>query len=691
MNISKKRLVFLVLVLVAAGSAFADEGLWLFNMPPAQILKAKYNFAVTPEWLDHLRLSSVKFPGGSGSFIAPDGLVLTNHHVGQGSIQQLSTKDRDLMKTGFYARTKVEELKVPGLELSVLQSIEDVTARVKGAEKPVMTAVAAAEAREKEIAAVEREESGKTGFRCTVVNLFSGEMYHLYRYKVFTDIRLVFAPEYLVAFFGGDKDNFTYPRYDIDFAIFRIYENDKPYVTPHYLKWNTGRIKEGDLMLVSGHPGSTGRLLTVAQMEFLRDVAYPWIMANYEHRRLLLKEFSKRGPEAARFAQGTIFGLENSLKAYGGYQSGLLDQALMAFKARDEADLRAAIGKDPEMEKQYGKAWDEIAAAQKAYAAIYKRYRFFEGAAGFLTAHFTNARSLVRLAAEKTKPNAARLKEYQDAALPNLINRLTADRPILNDLEIFNLTHSLIQLQKEFGSMTEVKWLFSGRLAEDVAREMVLGTKMGDPAVRKTYIDGGLQAVYTSEDPMIKLALLIDPVSRGVRKQYEDQVESVETKNGTLIAQALFKVKGTSIPPDATGTLRLSFGAAKSYVENGKKIPYFTDFKGLYALAEKNGYKDPYELPDSVRRAKSKVNLSTPVNFVSTADSIGGNSGSPMVNTKGEFSGVLFDGNIQSLPARFVYTDAQSRSVMVHAKAIIEALTNIYGAEPLVKEIIGKR
>jgi len=342
------------------------------------------------------------------------------------------------------------------------------------------------------------------------------------------------------------------------------------------------------------------------------------------------------------------------------------------------------------MEKQYGKAWDEIAAAQKSYAAMYKRYRFFEGAAGFITTHFTNARSLVRLAAETTKPNAERLKEYQDAALPSLINRLTAEKPILNDLEIFTLTDSLIQLQKEFGSMTEVKWLFAGRLAENVAREMVLGTKLGDPAVRKAYVDGGLQAVYTSDDPMIKLALLFDPVSRGVRKQYEDQVESVETKNGALVAQALFKIKGTTIPPDATGTLRLSFGAAKGYVENGKKIPYFTDFRGLYALAEKNGYQEPYELPDSVRRAKPKVNLSTPVNFVSTADSIGGNSGSPMVNTKGEFSGVLFDGNIQSLPARFVYTDTQNRSVMVHAKAIIEALTNIYGAEPLAKEIIGK-
>ena len=332
-----------ILALVLAGSAFADEGLWLFNMPPSQILKDKYKFVVTPEWMDHLRLSSVRFGGGSGSFVSPEGLVLTNHHIGQDAIQQLSTQDRDMMKTGFYARTRAEELKVPGMEVSVLQSIEDVTARVRGAETPEMPAAEAAALRQKEIAALEKEESDRTGLRCAVVNLFSGEMYHLYRYKVFTDVRLVFAPEYLIAFFGGDQDNFTYPRYDLDITLFRLYENDKPYATPHYLKWSTDRVKEGDLILVSGHPGSTGRLLTMAQMEFLRDVSYPWTLANYERRRVLLKEFSKRGGEAARFAQGTLFGLENSLKAFTGYQSGLLDKDLMAKKARDEAELRAAV------------------------------------------------------------------------------------------------------------------------------------------------------------------------------------------------------------------------------------------------------------------------------------------------------------------------------------------------------------
>ena len=680
-----------LLVLVLAGPVLADEGLWLFNMPPAEILKAKYNFVPSPEWLDHLRLSSIRFGGASGSFVSPDGLALTNHHVGQGAIQRLSTPERDLMKTGFYARTRAEELKVPGLELSVLQSIEDVTARIKGVERPEMTAAEAAEARDREIAALEEEESEKTGLRCAVVNLFSGGMYHLYRYKIITDVRLVFAPDYLIAFFGGDQDNFTYPRYDLDICLFRLYENDRPYPTPHYLKWNTSGQKEGDLVVVSGHPGSTGRLLTVSQLAFLRDVAYPWTLANYERRRAGLQYFSKRGGEAARNARGPLFGIENSLKAVTGYQSGLLDPVLMEIKLKEETALREAVRRDPEIDKLYGAAWDEIAAAQKTYAEIYKMYRYFEGGAGFTTSYFSTARTLVRLAAEKPKPDAERLREYRDVSLPAITRRLTAETPVFNDLEVFNLTDSLIQLQKEFGSLPEVKWLFAGRLAEDVAKDLISGTKLGDPAVRKAYLEGGLQAVSLSVDPMIKLAWLVDPLSRGVRKRYEQEVESVETRNGALIAQAVFKLKGTAVAPDATGTLRLSFGAVKGYVENGKKIPSFTTFKGMYDLSARNGNKDPYELTPAVLSRKGKVKLATPLNFVATCDSIGGNSGSPVVNRKGELMGVLFDGNIQSLPARFVYTETLNRSVMVHAAGILEALSNIYDAKPLVDEILGKK
>jgi len=687
----KVKLLILLVVAAFFVSAHADEGMWLFNMAPASLLKAKYNFTVTPDWLQHIQLASVRFGGASGSFVSPDGLVLTNHHVGQGAIQNLSTKERDLMKTGFYARTRAEELKAPGMELSVLQEIEDVTAKVTGVMTPDMTPAQAALARDKAIAAIEKESTDKTSLRSTVVNLYSGGMYHLYRYKVYNDVRLVFAPEYAVAFFGGDPDNFTYPRYDFDITIFRIYENDKPLATQHFLKWNTAGLKEGDLIFASGHPGSTGRLLTMAQMEFLRDTSYPFTIASYQRRQALLKDYGKRGPEYARQAQGTLFGIENSLKATVGYQSGLLDKALMDKKAQEEQAFRAAIAKDPALDREFGKAWDELAQAEKKYAEIFKSYRFFEGGAGFTTGYFAMARSLVRLAAERVKPSDDRLREYRDIALPALQRRLLAVTPIYDELEVANFSDSLIQLQKEFGKQLEVKWIFAGRLAEDIAKEYVSATTLKDPEVRKKYMDGGLDAIYASDDPMIKLALMVDPISRGLRKRYETEIDAVETKNGALIARAILKVKGTSVPPDATSTLRLSFGTVKSYMENGKKIPITTSFKGMYDLSAKAGNKLPYELPASFLAGKAKMNLDTPINFIATCDSIGGNSGSPVVNRKGEFSGVLFDGNIQSLPARFVYSDTQNRSVMVHSQGIIEALTKIYGAQPLVNELLGKK
>jgi hypothetical protein len=691
MKSMKIRVLLAALVLTLFLPVRGDEGMWLFNMAPAQMLKAKYNFDVTPQWLEHIMLSSVRFGGASGSFVSPSGLVLTNHHVGQGAIVNLSTPQRDLMKTGFTAKTRAEELKCPGMELTVLQSIEDVTAKVREAEKPGMTPVQAAEGREKVISALEKAASDGTGLRGQIVNLYSGSMYHLYKYKVYSDVRLVFAPEYQIAFFGGDPDNFTYPRYDLDITLFRIYENDKPLDSKHYLKWNTLGLKENDLVFASGHPGSTGRLLTVAQMEFQRDVSYPFTIDSYKRRQALLKEYGKRGPEYSRQAQGTLFGIENSLKATIGYQSGLLDQKLMDKKAAEEKAFREAVAKNPETASLYGRAWDDLAAAEKAYASFFKAYRFFEGGAGFSSGYFNMARSLVRLAFEKGKPNDERLREYRDASLPSLNRRFLTATPIYDELEIFNLTDSLIQLQKEFGDRLEVRWLMAGRLAEDVAKDLVQGTKLKDVAVRKAYLEGGPDAIYASDDPMIKLALLVDPVSRTLRKRYETEVEPVETKNGALIAQAMFKLKGASIPPDATGTLRLSFGTVKGYVEKGAKIPFFTTFQGLYDKAAKNGNKDPYELPAAFTARKAQVKMTTPINFVATVDSIGGNSGSPVINRKGEFSGVLFDGNIQSLPARFVYSDDLNRSVMVHSQGIIEALTKIYGAQPLVNEILGKK
>jgi hypothetical protein len=681
--------LFLAVLLVLP--IFADEGMWLFNKPPKDLIQKKYGFAVTPEFMDHLRLSSISFGGASGSFISSDGLVLTNHHVGQGAVQNLSTKDRDLMKTGFYARTRAEELKVPGMELRVLQDIEDVTDRILGTEKPGMTPAEAADARGKVIAALEKETTEKSGLRGVVVTLYAGGMYHLYKYKLYNDIRLVFAPEYLAAFFGGDPDNFTYPRYDLDITLFRIYENGQPFKSDNYIKWSTKGIREGDLVFCSGHPGSTGRLLTTAQLDFLRDTSYPFSIANYKRRQAYMHEYGKKGEEQARIALRNLFGIENSLKATIGYQSGLLDASLMAKKFKDEQALRAAVAKNADLEKQFGGAWDEVAAAEKAYASFYKPMVFFERANGFYTTYFAIARNLVRLAIEKPKPNADRLREYRDAGLPSVVRGILSPAPIYDEFETLKLSDSLAQLQEELGDWQETKWILGGRPPQDVARELIAGTRLKDVSVRKKLMDGGLEAIYQCQDPMIKLALLVDPVARGLRAKYEKEVDAVETRNGARIAQAMFKLEGTSIPPDATGTLRLSFGVVKSYVENGRKVPYETTFAGLYEKSQKAGNKNPYELPESFLKKKQAVNLATPINFVSTCDSIGGNSGSPLVNRKGEFVGVLFDGNIQSLPTRFVYEDRISRSVMVHGQGIIEALLKIYDAKPLVDEILGRR
>ena len=681
----------LLLALLCAGFLPADEGMWLFNMAPKDLVRERYGFALDDEWLTHLRLSSVRFGGASASFVSPDGLVLTNHHVGRGAIQNLSSQDRDLMKTGFYARTRQEELKCPGVELRVLEDIVDVTGPVTSAAKPGMSAVEAAEAIDKSIAGLEKEESERTGLRCSVVKLFSGSLYHLYKYKTLGDVRLVFAPEHLVAFFGGDRDNFTFPRYDLDISLFRVYENDKPMKTPHYLRWSPKGVKDGELVFCSGNPGSTGRLLTLSQLEFLRDTSYPYNIANLKRRQALLHDYAGKGEEEARVAMRSLFGVENGLKATLGYQSGLLDKALMDKKAREEKAIREAVAKDSALSAEFGRAWDEIAAAQASYASFFKPYTLLERAQAFNTVHFGTARTLVRLAQERGKPNAERLREYRDANLASLERSLLSPAPVYDAFEVVKLSDSLAQLGSELGGLQEVKWLLGDRTPDAVARELVAGTKLGDIGVRRALLEGGWEAVCLSEDTMIKLALLFDPVSRGLRSRYEKKVEAVEIKNGTLVARALFKLKGASIPPDATSTLRLSFGAAKGYTENGRKIPYATTFAGLFALSAKNGNKDPYELPPGFLAKKGALNLGVPVNFVSTCDSIGGNSGSPVVNRKAEFVGVLFDGNIQSLPTRFVYEDAISRSVMVDSRGIIEAMLKVYDAKPLVDEILGRR
>jgi hypothetical protein len=665
----------------------ADEGMWLFNAFPQDKVKAKYGFEPSQQWLDHVRLSSVRFNnGGSGSFVSADGLTFTNHHVGAECVQQLSTGGKDYMKTGFYAATQSEEAKCPNLELNQLISTEDVSATVHAAVKPGMSNAESGQAERSAMSSIEKDCSASTGLRCDVITFYSGEVYHLYRYKKYTDVRLVFAPEFDMAFFGGDPDNFTYPRYDLDVTFFRVYENDKPAHIENYLRWSQSGVKEGDLIFVSGNPGSTGRLKTMSQLEYLRDVDYPSRLENYKRRIALLQNFASQSEENARIAQEEIFGYQNSFKAITGYQGGLLDQAIMGKKAAEEDKLRTEFKADP---KNAGSdPWGNIAQAMKVQRDIYQPLTYVERLRGYNSQLVQFARWIVRGSEERTRSNELREREYRESALPSLEQQLFSAAPIYKSLETVTLTDSLVQMQETLGKDNAVvQASLGGATPADAAKNLITNTKLDDVSVRKQLWNGGKAAVDASTDPLIVLMRKVDGDARGVRKNYEENVDAVERRDGATIARARFAQHGFTEPPDATFTIRLSYGAVRGYQEGGAQIPYFTTLGGAFEHAEQHGSKPPYQLPESWVKAKSKLKLSTPFNFVSTADIIGGNSGSPTINKAGELVGIIFDGNIQSLVWNFVYTDVQGRAVSVDARGIQEALRGVYNATGLANEL----
>jgi hypothetical protein len=684
--------ILLAFAFILSTLASADEGMWLYNAPPKDRIKANYGFELTQEWLDHIRLSSVRFNnGGSGSFVSADGLTFTNHHVGAGCVQQLSTQGRDYIKTGFYAKTQAEEAKCPNLELNQLVGIEDVTDEVNAGVKPEMSAAEAGQAQRAAMSQVEKDCATATGLRCDVVIFYSGQVYNLYQYKKYTDVRLVFAPEFDIAFFGGDPDNFTYPRYDLDVTFFRVYENGKPAHLDHYLQWSRTGAKDGDLVFVSGHPGNTGRLLTMAQLEFLRDMQYPSNLKLFQRRIALLQDFSKQSEENARVAKEDIFGLQNSQKAITGYESGLLDKAIMDAKAADESKLRAAFKADP---KNAGAAdpWDEIAQAIKLQQSIYANLTYLERMRGFASHLSQMARVLLRAAAEKPKPNSQRMREFRDSNLPSLEQQLFSTEPLYRNLEVALLSDSLSDMQDALGKNNlEVQRVLRGKTPADAAKDLIANTKLDDVAVRKQLYAGGQAAIDASTDPLIVAMRAIDPTARDARKQFEDQVDSVVRRDGTVVAKARFAQSGFNQPPDATFTLRLSYGAVKGYQENGKAVAFETNMGGAYEHAAEHNNQSPYNLPESWMKSKANLDLKTPLNFAFTADIIGGNSGSPTVNKKGEVVGIVFDGNIQSLPWNFAFSDVQGRSVSVDSRGIQEALRKIYGAGALADELLGSK
>jgi hypothetical protein len=679
-----------------ASPAVADEGMWLLNAPPVAEVRRTQGFEMTPAWLLEMQRSAVHFDGASGSLVSSSGLVMTNHHVGSDAVGKLSTPQRDLLKDGFYAATRDAELKCDDLELKVLWEIKDVTERVTGAAKAGASSADAGAARRAEMATIEAEAEKATGLSCDVVTLYHGARYHLYCYKRYTDVRLVFAPEQQIAFFGGDTDNFEYPRYNLDVTFFRIYENGAPLKPQNFLKWSKTGAAEGDLSFVFGHPGSTRRLYTMDHLRFRRDTELPWILKRLWRREMQLEVFRGRSEAQALMAAEDYFGVANNRKRTTEQYEGLLDPTLWGAKAAAENRVRSFLDNNPSLKEKWGGAWDNIAKAQSEYRTFYRRWALLNQDSSWgWSKVLSNARHVVRLADELPKASAARLREYRDSNLDNLYLSLYSPAPVYPALEVERLASGLMFLAENLGADDDlVKTLLAGKSPRARAAELVSKTKLAKPEAVKAMVEGGAKVVNASDDPMIAFVRAMDPEARRLRKQYEDTVEAVERENYAKVAGAWFDLMGDKMYPDATGTLRMTHGRVQGYtdptpVEQGGEgvVPAFTDIAGLYQRAEGRKMTAPFDLPESWVKHRGEIDAKTPFNFVLTADIIGGNSGSPVVNKSGEVTGLIFDSNLHHLVSDFTYEPKMGRAVAVDARAIVEALRKVYGAGALADEL----
>ncbi len=666
----------------------ADEGMWLFNALPAARLQARHGFTPSAEWTNRVMRSACRLSsGGSGSFISPDGLVLTNHHVGASVLLKLSTPERNLLQDGFVARTSAEELACPDLEIIALAQIEDVTARVNAAVPAGADAAAAFEARRAAMARIEQESQDATGMKSEVVMLYRGGLFHLYRYARYDEVTLVMAPEEAIAFFGGDRDNFEFPRFDLDVCIFRVHKDGAPARIEHYLPIRRAPLAEGELVFVAGHPGSTQRLYTLDHMRFLRDVEIPFRLTELNRREVAMQQFSMRAAENARVARDDLFGVQNSRKAIRGILSGLLDPPVLAAKAAGEAALRARVAADPALGASLAD-WDAISRGLDALRGFYGEHQMLETGLAFWSRLYGHALTLVRLAAEKEKPNEERLPGYRESDMPTLELKLYSPAPIPPALEQAKLAHSLAVFATAFGAEHPlVRTVLAGKSPEARAAELARGTTLGGADARRKIAAGGGAAIKASADPMIVLARTVDPYARAVRKRYEDLYQSVERESYGRIASALFAIHGTSVYPDATYTLRLAYGTVKGTTDLGTPVPFATTIGGAFERSDAAGGHEPYELPPRWLAARGRLALDTPFNFICTADIIGGNSGSPVLDRDGNLAGVIFDGNLDSLIWDIVYVEDPGRAVAVAAPAILEALAKVYGADALLQEL----
>ena len=680
------RLLALTLAL-APHLAAADEGMWTYDAFPSEQVRAKYGFAPTAAWLENARLSSVRLPGGcSASFVSADGLVLTNHHCVHDCVEQLSTQERDLVKDGFLARTRAEERRCPAMEVNQLVRISDVTARLRAATKG-LSGEGFAKAERAETARIEQACQTSAALRCEVVTLYQGGLYHLYEYRRHQDVRLVFAPEFRIAFFGGDPDNFMFPRYDLDAAFIRVYEGGKPVTARNFFRWSPAGARPGELTFVSGHPGGTDRDLTVAQLELQRDLVLPDRIARSSELRGLLTGYQLLGAEQRRTSNALLFYEENSLKVYRGRFEALHDRSFFASLAAREEALRASIAKDPALAKEALPAFDQIAKAVERTRALRDGYNFLEK--GFEGQLLPIGRKLLRGAAERAKPNEERLEEYRESALPETTQELFSEAPVHPELEKLLLGHSLAKIRERLGpDHPAVKMLLGAESPEEIAARVVDGTKLCDPAARRALWDGGAAAIAASRDPLVALARAVDPAARAARKAFEDEVLAPLEQAHARLAAARFALLGRTRYPDATFTLRLSYGAVQGWTAEGREIPPFTTFAGAF---ERHTGRDPFALPPSWMAKKAALDLATPFDLVTTNDIIGGNSGSPMVNRDAQIVGLVFDGNIHSLGGDYGFDPVLNRTVAVDSRAILEALERIYGATALVEELRPKR
>jgi hypothetical protein len=661
--------------------------MWTLEAPPLEYWATRYGFEPDQAWLDHVRLSAVRLPGCSASFVSADGLVLTNHHCVRGCISAVSPADTNYLHTGFVAGTRAEEKVCPNTYVDQLVSAEDVTERVRAA----VTASSVSEQVDQRSAATARIRSeceAATGHRCQVVGLYNGGRYSLYTYRRYSDLRLVMAPELDAAYFGGDPDNFTYPRYNLDVSFLRAYEDGAPARPSNHLSWSAAGAAEDELVFVVGNPGSTGRLLTLAQMEYLRDVDYPASLNALESRLDVLREYSARSPEIARRYENAIFGAANSQKATRGYLAGLLDPDIMARKARFESDFRARVGADPVLAARYGAAWDEIAGAQleRATFALPARYYALNGSALLST-----AMELVRAANQAEVAEADRLPGWAGDRIERTLQTLVRDRSVDLELERLQLTRWLADARRDLGDDDPlVRALLAGRSPAAAAAALLAETVLTETAARRALMEGGRAAIAASQDPFVVAVRGLEPTSAGFVRRAAD-LDAVVSTRVERLGEAIYAAYGEALPPDATFTLRISDGVVKGFPMNGTIAPYKTTLYGLFARSADFDHEAPFTLPRSWREAESRVGMSTPINFVATADIIGGNSGSPVINRRGEVVGVVFDGNIEMLPNRFIFTDEVSRSVNVHSAGIIEALRQVYRAGHIADELERRR